>query len=98
MQARPRPRPHPRPHLRDLGRPARREDSAWRRRKRRQEEPEAQHDPLAGHSPPAILNAMPHVLLVDDEAPTRNALARFVTRKGHTVSQADSAAEAVAVL
>ena len=39
---------------------------------------------------------MPHVLLVDDDPNLRGALARFVGRHGHQVSQASDAAEGVA--
>jgi DNA-binding response OmpR family regulator len=41
---------------------------------------------------------MPHVLLVEDEEPLRRILARNLTRRGYWVTEAGSAAEAIALL
>src|SRR4051794_21948358 len=38
---------------------------------------------------------MSHILLVDDDPAVRSALARFVARHGHSVTQAADAAEGV---
>ncbi len=41
---------------------------------------------------------MPYVLLVEDEQPLRHILARNLSRRGYLVTEAGSAAEAIAVL
>ncbi len=41
---------------------------------------------------------MPHVLLVEDEEPLRRILARNLARRGYRVTEAGSAAEAIALL